>query len=91
MENAMVGGHAGSTAALARLAFRLAVVLVFALVWPGDAPGRAAGVLCLVLAGACVAAAWGLGEKATGAGLNRWHEGAFLIGVGIALVSWFGQ
>jgi magnesium-transporting ATPase (P-type) len=78
-------------ATLIRLTFRLGVGLVFALVWPGDARGRAAGVLCLVLAGGCVAAAWGSGEKTRGAGLNRWHEAAFLIGMGIGLISWFGQ
>jgi P-type Mg2+ transporter len=44
--------------ALARLAFRLAVVLVFALAWPGEAPARAAGLLCLALAAGCFGVAW---------------------------------
>ena len=43
-----------STATLARLAFRLAVVLVFGIAWPGELPARAAGILCLVLAVGCV-------------------------------------
>jgi hypothetical protein len=79
-----------STAALARLAFRLAVVLVFGLAWPGEAPPRAAGILCLALAAGCFGVAWTSGEKLSGPGLNRWHEGAFLIGLAVALFSWFG-
>ena len=85
----MVVGNRPSTAALARLAFRLAVVLVFALAWPGEAPARAAGIR-LALAAGCFGVAWTSGEKLSGPGLNRWHEGAFLIGLAVALFSWFG-
>jgi hypothetical protein len=79
-----------SSAALARLAFRLAIVLVFALVWPGEVPARAAGVLCLVLAAGCFGVARTSEEKISGPGLNRWHEGIFLTGLALALFAWFG-
>ena len=86
----MLADNHHSTATLARLAFRLAVVLVFAIAWPGEAPARAAGILCLVLAVGCVGTARASGEKAKGPGLNRWHEGAFLVGLGLVLFFGFG-
>ena len=86
----MVADNRRTTAALTRLAFRLAVVLVFALAWPGEAAARAAGVLCLVLAVGCFAVARTSGEKISGPGLNRWHEVALLSGLSVALFFWFG-
>lgn len=79
-----------STEALTRLALRLAIVLSFAMSWPGKAPTRAAGVLCFVLAAGSIAMARAPGEKAKGPGLNRWHEGALLVGLGLVLFFGFG-
>jgi hypothetical protein len=90
LEKVTIVGNHRSTAALTRLAFRLTVVLVFALAWPGEAAARAAGILCLVLAAGCFGVARASREKVSGPALNRWHEGAFLTAVAIALFSWSG-
>jgi len=87
----MLAGNHHSTAALARLAFRLAVVLLCAIAWPGEEPARAAGVLCFILAAGCIGVARTSGEQAKGPGLNRWHEGAFLVGLGLVLFLGFGS
>ncbi len=81
----MFAGKGDSTAALSRLAFRLAVVFLFALAWPRDAAAQAAGMLCLILAAGCFAMAQVLKESPRGPGLNRWHEGAFLVALGLLM------
>ncbi|MDH6259125.1 hypothetical protein M2427_003050 [Bradyrhizobium sp. BR13661] len=86
----MLSAH-GPTAKLGRLAFRLAVVLVLSLLWSGDAPARAAGLLSCVLGVIVLWAAYSTGEKFAGSGLNRWHEGAFLVILGGVLLIWFGR
>lgn len=87
----MVANDRRSTPALTRLAFRLGVVLVLALAWPGDARASAAGTLCLLLAVGCFGVAWTTGGKVAGDGLNRWHEGALLAGLAAAIFWWFGS
>ena len=87
----MVAGNRHSTAALSRLAFRLGIALLFSIGWPGDAPARAAGILCLVLAVGSLWAALALGEAAKSPGFNRWHEAAFLAGLGLILLFAFGS
>lgn len=82
LEGGEVASNAQSTMALGRLAFRLVIVLVLSVLWPGDAPNVAAGILCVLLAVGGAGVAWASGEKAVGAGLNRWHEAVFLSGLG---------
>ncbi len=76
--------------ALARMAFRLAIVVVFAWLWPGHAAAQTAGVLCLCLGAGVLVIAWNTGERATITALNRWHEGLFLICLGVTLIALFG-
>jgi hypothetical protein len=80
-----------STATLGRLAFRLTIVLILSLLWPGDSPARAAGILSLLFAAVVLWTAYANGERSTGPGLNRWHEGAFLAVLGLILLLWFGR
>jgi hypothetical protein len=80
-----------STATLGRLAFRLTIVLILSLLWPGDSPARAAGILSLLFAAVVLWTAYAKGERSTGPGLNRWHEGAFLAVLGLILFLWFGR
>jgi len=87
----MLGSGHQSAATLRRLAFRLAIVLVLSLLWPGDSPARAAGVLCFLLAAVVLWAAHAWSERPAGPGLNRWHEGAFLLVLGLLLFFWFGR
>lgn len=79
-----------SAAALGRLAFRLAIVLILSTLWSGDSPAQAASVLCLLFAAAVLWTAYATAERPTGHGLNRWHEGAFLAVLGLVLFFWFG-
>jgi hypothetical protein len=81
----------GAAATLGRLAFRLTIVLILSVLWSGDSPARAAGVLCLIFAAAVLWTAHAWGERPTGNGLNRWHEGAFLVILGLVLFFWFGR
>ena len=81
----MFASSHGSAATLMRLAFRLTIVLVLSALWSGDSPARAAGVLSLLFAAVVLWMAFVRGETPTGAGLNRWHEGAFLVVLGLAL------
>ena len=83
-------GH-GSAATLGRLAFRLTIVLILSVLWSGDSPARAAGVLCFLFATAVLWTAHAWGERPAGHGLNRWHEGAFLVVLGLVLFFWFGR
>jgi hypothetical protein len=82
-----------SAATLGRLAFRLTIVLILSLLWPGGSPARAAGILSLLFAAAVLWTAYATGERPTGLGLglNRWHEGAFLAVLGLILFLWFGR
>ena len=86
----LASGHR-SAATLGRLAFRLTIVLILSTLWSGDSPARAAGVLCFLFAAAVLWTAHARGERPTGPGLNRWHEGAFLAVLGLALFFWFGR
>ena len=81
----------GSAATLGRLAFRLTIVLILSVLWSGDSPARAAGVLCFLFATAVLWTAHAWGERPAGHGLNRWHEGAFLVVLGLVLFFWFGR
>ena len=83
-------GHR-SAATLGRLAFRLTIVLILSVLWSGDSPARAAGVLCFLFATAVLWTAHAWGERPAGHGLNRWHEGAFLGVLGLVLFFWFGR
>ena len=84
----LASGHRSATT-LGRLAFRLAIVLVLSILWSGDSPARAAGVLCFLFAAAVLWTAHLSAERPTGPGLNRWHEGAFLAVLGSVLL--FGR
>jgi len=86
----LASGHRSATT-LGRLAFRLAIVLVLSILWSGDSPARAAGVLCFLFAAAVLWTAHLSAERPTGPGLNRWHEGAFLAVLGLVLFFWFGR
>ena len=77
-------GHR-SAATLGWLAFRLTIVLILSVLWSGDSPARAAGVLSLLFAAAVLWTAYARRERPTGPGLNRWHEGAFLGVLGLVL------
>jgi hypothetical protein len=79
-----------STATLGRVALRLTIVLILSLLWPGDSPARAAGFLSLLFAAAVLWTAYAKGERPTGPGLNRLHEGALLAVLGLILFLWFG-
>jgi hypothetical protein len=83
-------GHR-SAATLGRLAFRLTIVLILSTLWSGGSLARAASVLCLLFASAVLWTAYATGERPTGPGLNRWHEGAFLAILGLVLFFWFGR
>ena len=80
-----------SAATLGRLAFRLTIVLILSVLWSGGSPAQAAGVLSLLFAAVILWAAYTRGERPTGPGLNRWHEGAFLTVLGLVLLFWFGR
>lgn len=79
-----------SAAALGRLAFRIAIVLILSTLWSGDSPAQAASALSLLFAAAVLWTAYATGERPTRHGLNRWHEGAFLAILGLVLFFWFG-
>src|SRR5664280_1527366 len=87
----MLGSGHQSAATLRRLAFRLAIVLVLSVLWPGDSPARTAGVLCFLFAAVILWTAHAWREQPAGPGLNRWHEGAFLLVLGLLLFFWFGR
>lgn len=87
----MLGSDHQSAATLRRLAFRLAIVLVLSFLWPGDSPARAASVLCFLFAAVILWTAHAWSERPAGPGLNRWHEGAFLLVLGLVLFFWFGR
>jgi hypothetical protein len=87
----MLAGNHRSAATLGRLALRLTIVLILSMVWSGDSPARAAGVLSLLFAAAVLGTAYTRGERPTGPALNRWHEGAFLAVLGLVLFFWFGS
>jgi hypothetical protein len=76
----------GSSSALLRLAFRLLVAIGLAALWPGPSPQRAAGAFCVFLAAGCVTAALRFKERPWGDGINRWHEGGFLLALGVVLI-----
>jgi len=80
----LAGGHQ-SAATLGRLAFRITIVLILSVLWPGDSPARAAGVLSLLFAAVILWTAYTKGERPTGTALSRWHEGAFLLVLGLVL------
>lgn len=86
----LASGHR-SAATLGRLAFRLTIVLILSVLWSGDSPARAAGILSLLFAAAALWTAYARSERPTGPGLNRWHEGAFLVVPGLVLFFWFGR
>jgi hypothetical protein len=86
----LASGHQ-SAATLRRLAFRLAIVLVLSALWPGDSPARAAGILCFLFSAAVLWTAYAWSERPAGHGLSRWHEGAFLLVLGLLLFFWFGR
>jgi hypothetical protein len=65
--------------ALRRLAFRLAVIVIFAAVWPSLSVAAATAALCAMLAVGCAAAAYVRGEPLRATTLNRWHEAAILV------------
>lgn len=81
----------GPTATLGRLAFRLMIIFVLSILWPGQVPAQAAGFLSCLLGVVVLWVAYGSGEKPVGTGLNRWHEGAFLVVLGVVLLIWFGR
>jgi len=83
-------GHR-SAATLGRLAFRLTVILILSTLWSGDSSARAVGVLCFLFAAGVLWTAHSWGERPTGNGLNRWHQGAFLMVLGLILFFWFGR
>lgn len=87
-------GH-GSTAtplnpspvpALRRLAFRLAVIVVFAAVWPSPSVATATAALCVMLAVGCALAAYARGEPLRVMTLNRWHEAALLVALAVLVL-----
>lgn len=78
-----------SAATLARLAFRLTIVLILSMLWSEDTPVQAAGALCLLFAAVVLWTAYTKRERLLGPGLNRWHEGACLAVVGLAFFLWF--
>ena len=82
-----------SAVTLGRLAFRLGVVLVLSMLWPGESPAQAAALLCLAFAVVILRVAHSENERPAGPGLNRWHEGAALavLGLGLLSWSWFGR
>lgn len=69
-----------------RLVFRLSVALGLAIFWPGPLALAAAGLLCLAMVVAYVAAAIRLVEKPVSATGNRWHEAMMLVLVGDLLI-----
>ena len=71
-----------SLATLKRLAFRLLVIVAFALLWPGPALPIATAALCVLLASGCLAVAFAHGESLAGPNLNRWHEAVVLFAIG---------
>jgi hypothetical protein len=83
-------GHQ-SAATLGRLAFRLTILLMLSVLWSGDSPAQAAGVLSLLFAAAVLGTAYTRRERPAGPGLNRWHEGVFLAVLGMVLFFWFGR
>jgi hypothetical protein len=87
----MLGSGHRSAATLGRLAFRLAIVLVLSVLWPGDSPARAAGVLCVLLAAVIFWTAYAWRERPAGPELSRWYEGVFLLVLGLLLFFWFGR
>jgi hypothetical protein len=87
----MVACGQQSAATLGRLAFRLTIVLILSVLWSGDSPARAAGVLSLLFATVVLWTAYTRGERPIGPGLNRWHEGAFFAVLGLVLFFWFGR
>jgi hypothetical protein len=86
----LASGHT-SAATLRRLAFRLTIVLILSTLWSGDSPAQAASVLSLLFAAAVLWTAYATGERPTGPGLNRWHEGTFLAVLALVLFFWFGR
>lgn len=81
--------RAQSAATLARLAFRLTILLIISVLWSGDTPAQAAGTLCLLFGAVVLWTAYSKGERPLRNGLNRWHEGGFLAVGGSALLLWF--
>jgi hypothetical protein len=80
-----------TAATLGRLAFRLTVILILSVLWSGDSPAWPAGLLSLLFGAVVLWRAFKTGESPTGSGLNRWHEGAFLLVLGVVLFLWFGR
>jgi hypothetical protein len=74
-----------SLATLKRLAFRLLVIVAFAVLWPGPALPIATAALCILLA--TLVAAFAHGESLAGPSLNRWHESVVLFAIGCLIVS----
>ncbi len=75
-----------SAATLQRLVLRLAVLVVFALVWPSSDVSLATGILCVLLAAGCLAGAFVYREPILGCVLNRWHETFVLLVIGLILL-----
>jgi hypothetical protein len=76
----------GSVAMLWRLAFRLLVIVAFALLWPSQSVAVATAALCTVLAMGCFAAAHVFGEPFGAATMNHWDEGAILLAVALLVL-----
>ena len=70
---------------LQRFAFRLVVIIVFAMLWPSLSvtPAIATAALCLTMGVACLLSAMIFREPLRGSGFNRWHEGAALVGLAL--------
>ena len=66
------------------------LVLILALLWSGDSPVPPAGLLSFLFGAVVLWTAHNTVERPAGSGLIRWHEGAFLLVLGLVLLFWFG-
>ena len=74
-----------SIATLRRLAFRLLVVVAFAVLWPEPSTAIATAAFSILLGAGCLVAAHAFGETFGAHVLNRWHEAAILFVIGIMI------
>jgi hypothetical protein len=74
-----------SIATLRRLAFRLLVVVAFAVLWPEPSAAIATAAFSILLGAGCLVAAHAFGETYGARVLNRWHEAAILFVIGILI------
>ncbi len=65
---------------------RLAVLVVFALIWPSPDVSLATGILCILLAAGCLAGAFVYRGPMFGWSLSRWHEAFVLLVIGLILL-----